>query len=168
MEFKFYHYESQIATYKQQIADFDRLSRIASDNMLELRQELEIQTKKLRLIEERWRDEKTNPELNVAIDTTKIIESIKEEQALFWKKIIEGEEIKWKSSLMENEQRLAKYLDRISYLESTINEKEHSQRLYEEKIKFITAQHEGFQENQQKEIILLKKVFRNVLFFSLY
>ncbi|KAJ3058847.1 hypothetical protein HDU99_006617, partial [Rhizoclosmatium hyalinum] len=58
-------HSTEIELYRQQLADFERLSEIAATEMGLLKNELEAQTRKLGEIEERWRGEKVAREAAV-------------------------------------------------------------------------------------------------------
>ncbi|KAJ3329895.1 hypothetical protein HDU76_006927 [Blyttiomyces sp. JEL0837] len=129
------HYETQLAIYRQQICDFERLSRIASDEMSFLHEELESQTRKIRDIEERFRfDNGINtssihhPHGLLATSPWDSQQTLKVEEFLEaetgWKKIIEVERARWKITETNLEARVLAMRERIGTLERMVEERD--------------------------------------------
>ncbi|KAJ3411540.1 hypothetical protein HDV05_002059 [Chytridiales sp. JEL 0842] len=152
--------DAQLASYRQQVADFDRLSKIASEEMRFLRTQVETQTYKLRDIEELWRKEKSGIYSMTAFDFehgNKTREVILEEQRLHWGRVLQAEEAKWRSLLNQLESTVASHEDQIVHLESMNTQKELELVRLKEHCDFLAAKFKEADDAQQLERGRLRK-----------
>ncbi|KAJ3189649.1 hypothetical protein HK101_008813 [Irineochytrium annulatum] len=114
----------QIAAYKQQIADFNRLSSLASQEIDHLKSELDAQTRRVRAIEEDWRRDIEGAQGGVHFRDAAGVSGLASDSDAYWTGVLSDQRAVWKKENALLEQSLVLCKDELAKLETALVESE--------------------------------------------